>query len=94
MKLEGNIKVYEAKDASINLTLNYDFRRLLLGCAVTTGIMRGVVGMRMFVVHIAFLSICFTSFYHVPIPPQQPPPKQLRQRSPTRQYKKGRKGRR
>lgn len=89
MKIQGNVKVYETKDASFNFTINYDFRRFLLGFATTNGTMRGVVGMRMFVFHVAFTSICFTSFFQLP---QLQKKNRGMHRSHTRRYgrKKGR----
>lgn len=90
MNIQGNLKLYEAKDASINVTINYDFRRFLLGIAGTSGNLKGVVSMRMFVMHIAFFSLCLTSFGQVEVHMTPPPPKPEMHRSPTRQYRKGR----
>lgn len=94
MNIQGNLPIFETKDASLNITINYDFRRLLLGGAMTSGNLRGVVAMRMFVFHFTFFSLCFTAFRQLPIVTPKHPPQPEMHRSPTRQYKGRRKGRR
>lgn len=81
MKIANTIKLFETKDASLNFSLNYDFRRFIFGIAYTDGSMAAQVGMRMFVFHVAFVSFTVTSFFHLPAPPA---PKNTSRRSATR----------
>lgn len=90
--IQGTFKLFASKDASIDISINWDFRRLIVGGAYTDAAFNRDVKMRMFVFHLLFVSLCLTSFSAVERA-EEPAPKPARGSSPTRRYNGG-KGRR
>lgn len=57
------LKLYETKDASLNISVEFNPFRFLFGAAYTEALMRKDVGMRMVTIHLPFLCLSFTRFF-------------------------------
>lgn len=85
-------KLYESKDASLNVSVDVSWRRLIFGGAYQEAPFNADIGMRMFVIHLAFASVTFTRFFVRERPPERS--KHDGFRSPTKQSGKGKRKKR